>query len=401
MAPTLSLVGVVRNCATHIDEWVRRGRAFADEIVLCVDASSTDATWERAGRLADSVHAFEHLQQTDDIIDWALRRASGDWILRLDDDEFASGALAASLPRLIADRHLTHYRIPRRWVVRGPGAGPAWLAAPPWEQDTSLRLIRGVGSIFRHPGRNHVPVEIDGEGRVLDPAEGVIWHLNLAWRSRAEREAKVAGYHRTTPWVPCGPVYLYEDLAGAGDFRPVPPAELDGLWPLPAGGHAGAQDPDVAGATAPPPQLVRSRAATLLGVAEHADPPPVFRLAWTGHDLPISMTATTRRSAAITVRNLSATTWRGTGRPLGCIGLWHTWVDAGGSHHGGGTVALPRSVRALGSVTVPLDLIAPREPGTYTITADLEVRGAGRMSSRGQPLLRHEVAVTPGDQPAA
>jgi len=395
MAPSVSLVGVVRNCADHIDEWVRRGRALADEIVLCVDDSSVDDTWDRACRLADSVHAFEHLAQSDDALDWALRQAHGDWILRLDDDEFGSAALAASLPRLVADRHLTHYRIPRRWVV-GDGSGrPGWLSLPPWGTDTSLRLIRNVGSIFRHPGGTHNPVEIDGEGRVIDPSEGVIWHLDLAWRPRPIREAKVASYLSAAPWVPCAALYLYEDYVGNDDIRPVDEHELDGLWPL----RAGDLRPSAPGSrSGPPPSNVRRRAAMLLGIAEHADPPPACGVEWLGRDLPDVMVSSTRRVASVTARNRSAIRWRGTGRPLGRLRLWHTWVDCGGSHHGGATIPLPRSVAPGEALTVEFELIAPQQAGQYFVTVDLAVEGVGPMASRGQEALRHTVTVVTADQ---
>jgi hypothetical protein len=390
VSETISLIAVVRDAADRLPEWIRRGRAYADEIVVGIDSASTDGSWQVARELADVAAVFEHAPCPEDAIDWTMRQARGDWILRLDDDESLSRELVASLPALTSDRHLTHYYIPRRWLVRRSDGHPAWLATPPWNPEWALRLHRNVGSIWRHEGGLHGRVDVDGEGRFLAPEEGVIWHFDLAWRSREQREDKVRRrYDVLAPWIESAPLYLWEDSARPDDLRPVSAAELDGWSVEPPA--ATDRPAEAAGPDAYPV------AARLLELAQHRDDPPVFAATYVGHDVPARVEAGRARRVEVTVRNESAARWRNTGKARGRVTLSQGW----GSENGGAAASsalLPASVERGESVRVPLALYAPSETGRNRVVFDLVAEGVASFSTRGvEPLVVDVEVVPPSD----
>jgi glycosyltransferase involved in cell wall biosynthesis len=152
-APRLSVTVITWN----EEERLRRcleSVAWADEIVV-VDAGSDDKTVEIARGFTDHVvvRPWEGFARQKN---FALERASGDWILSLDADEEVSPELADELRRVIAAPGANGYAVPRRnifwgrWVRHG-------LLYPDWQ----VRLFRrGRGRfVDRHV---HESVEIDG-----------------------------------------------------------------------------------------------------------------------------------------------------------------------------------------------------------------------------------------------
>ncbi len=93
----LSAVLIAYNEEANIQECLGSA-AFADEIVL-VDSGSTDRTLERAGRY--SPHIFRNpFKDFASQKNFALARASGDWVFFIDADERVPEALAREIREL-------------------------------------------------------------------------------------------------------------------------------------------------------------------------------------------------------------------------------------------------------------------------------------------------------------
>ena len=83
----LSLCIATKNSAVYIEKLLRVGRSFADEVVVAVDASSTDLTEGVCREYADKVFRVESPGYVERILPWLNEQCEGDWIFRLDDDE--------------------------------------------------------------------------------------------------------------------------------------------------------------------------------------------------------------------------------------------------------------------------------------------------------------------------
>lgn len=127
---------------------------WADEIVV-VDAGSDDKTVEIARGFTDHVlvRPWDGFAPQKN---FAVERASGEWVLALDADEEVSPELAAEIRRVVAAPAAEGYTMPRRnifwgrWVRHG-------LLYPDWQ----LRLFRrGRGRFVER--QVHESVEVDG-----------------------------------------------------------------------------------------------------------------------------------------------------------------------------------------------------------------------------------------------
>jgi Glycosyl transferase family 2 len=204
---SLSLAIVTKNSARYVEPLLQAGRAIADEIVVAVDRSSTDATEAICSRYADKLYRIGPIGVVEWVLAWLNVQCSGDWILRLDDDELPSASLVAALPRLLRDREVTHYWLPRRWLIGSDRAN--WIAQRPWWPDWQLRLFRNIPSIVYVPGSVHTSYMVQGASRFL--SEGSIYHLDLVLHSEQERRAKVERYDRLAPGRSQASFYLIPD----------------------------------------------------------------------------------------------------------------------------------------------------------------------------------------------
>jgi glycosyltransferase involved in cell wall biosynthesis len=96
----LSLAMIVKNEARCLARCLRSVASIVDEIVI-VDTGSTDSTVHIAGEFNATIAHFNWSNDFSAARNFALAQATGDWILVLDADEFASTELAAEIRKFI------------------------------------------------------------------------------------------------------------------------------------------------------------------------------------------------------------------------------------------------------------------------------------------------------------
>jgi len=138
--PSLSVVIICKNEEANIRDCLESVK-WADEIVV-VDSGSTDRTLEIAreytGRIIHHDWAGYGAQK-----EFALRQATGDWILSLDADERVSPELAEEIRSAIAGAaDVAGFSMPRRTFYLG-----RWILHGGWYPDRKVRLVRrGAGA---------------------------------------------------------------------------------------------------------------------------------------------------------------------------------------------------------------------------------------------------------------
>lgn len=182
---------------------------IADELVVFVDNTTTDNSLAVARTFTDRAYLVEH-SDTGTFEARAQEMVSactGDWILIIADDETLSPQWNRALvSKLMADKYATHYWVPRCWMVP---QNNHFICTAPWYPDYQLRFFRNIPSLLKFPTKIHESILVAGEGVYLSDAS--IYHWDLVWNSRENREKKVARYTRLNPENPCGEYYLYED----------------------------------------------------------------------------------------------------------------------------------------------------------------------------------------------
>jgi glycosyltransferase involved in cell wall biosynthesis len=154
-APRISALIVAKDEAENLADCLA-SLAWADEIIVVVDASSQDATESIARSLATRVlvRRFDDFAQQRNA---SLELATGDWVFAVDADERASPELAAVIHQRLSDPSNTHsgYRVPIRSVVLGRPFGYSGT-----QHDLPLRLFRR--DCGRWVGTVHETVDLQG-----------------------------------------------------------------------------------------------------------------------------------------------------------------------------------------------------------------------------------------------
>ncbi|MFH2118330.1 MAG: glycosyltransferase family 2 protein [Candidatus Paceibacterota bacterium] len=124
---------------------------FADEIVI-VDMHSTDKTVELARQFTKQIFQHEDLGYADPARNFALSKASHDWILVIDADEVVTDELKKIILDTIAQAEAADvYWLPRKNMVFGH-----WIAKTGWWPDHQPRLFK-KGTVSWQVGVHRLP----------------------------------------------------------------------------------------------------------------------------------------------------------------------------------------------------------------------------------------------------
>ena len=191
-APKLSTCIITMNAAERIVPLLRYIRRFSDEIVVGVDSKTTDSTLEVCQGLTDELFVIESEALTCNAgLEALVERCHGDWVLRLDDDEFPEPHFTDLVKGIIHTNRYTHYKMPRLHLC---GIEPLqWINDGYLYPDYQMRLFRNDHSLLKFPGAvGHLGIECSGPKGRLNTVNLV--HLNMAINPRFKREQKLKTY---------------------------------------------------------------------------------------------------------------------------------------------------------------------------------------------------------------
>jgi hypothetical protein len=372
--------------------WATSAREYAHEIVIAVDASSDDGTDEIARRVADRVCLVQHPGFLERAADWLFRQATCEWVLQLDDDEVLGSEFAANVSRLLTSEDLTHYYFERRWLVRQDNGGIGWLTGYPWSNDPCLRLFRNIGSLFWHPLEMHTQTCVLGAGKLLGVAEGTLYHLDLLWRTRQERERKVREqYHGA-----CGDFYLFEDRFSAELAGPVgDPAVIEFAETTLARRRA-ADPPSTEGSRRAPSASPAPVSLDEMAAMARRNSPDLTRygVEFLSSDTPGLMQQDRAYAVHLTVRNASDGTWD-TGAARGPVHIsYHWWLKSGEeATYDGVRSWLPQTLAPDETVAITAHVLAPSRQGKYVLEWDVVQENVCWFGQRGASTLRLDIEV--------
>lgn len=375
---TISFCVATRGSAARVRALLELMRPHVDEIVLSVQTGSGGfETLEACQGLADQalVHSLADGSPSQ-LPAWLLHRCSGDWILRLDDDELPSAALLAALPELANDRRSAcAIALKRRWLFPDPHH---WISGFPWGGEPQTRLLRNLPSLWTFSGANHTEGEFHADRSLQDLP---IYHLDLLLRTEEQRRAKRDWYENLVPdldWetFALNDMYLPEAYGPATEAVPEAdrPAIQSLLDPAPTPGSAGNREADGAvGVTGP-------RVTSMHEVIKHnaaRELPPDSYLATLEFLRPREELITRTASwFELMVENLGTSPWPwGDVPPLIRIGT--RWLTADGQpvSMAAQRTLFRETIWPSVPTLVPLLVETPAIPGDYVLEADLVHEG--------------------------
>jgi polysaccharide pyruvyl transferase WcaK-like protein len=376
---------------------------LVDEVVLAQDRSSATADPEAsyAGVVDVLVQIPFGPPGIERTLPWLHRQCSGDWILRLDDDEIPSADLAASLAATMADDRFSHMWIPRRWLYGAPDRA---LDGAPWWPDFQLRMVRNDPWSMRFSGALHSSVEMPGGARYGDAP---IYHLDCLLNDRDARERKAVRYAAERPGLraagrPMNRAFYLPELAEPVAIVPVDRRDLEHIER-----SLHSTSTSIAAAGRDPARYV-VRTATQDEIDAHWPParpnPDAGCGAVVAADIPETAVAGDRLTLLTHVRNASELRWRAAdpGRsPISVASHWHP--------HGapdaieGERTALPADVLPGETIALRLQVLVPAQPGTYDLVPSLVMEhvrwfGAGEAQTV-QVVPRRRVGIVAGYSP--
>jgi len=215
---TLSLCIIVKDEAASLPKCVASARAAVDEIIV-VDTGSSDNTVAVARELGAAVYNFAWRDSFSEARNYALSRATREWILMLDADEEVDAAAVGQIGRLLADTACEGYYLRIRSYI-GRAAGREYL------DDCRLSLFRNRPE-YRYEGAIHetvaAAIERVGAGRTT-VADVLIHHygyLNDIWLRKDKTNRNVTLLRKSVQKTP-GDGYLRyclgSELIGQNDF---------------------------------------------------------------------------------------------------------------------------------------------------------------------------------------
>jgi len=138
-------------------------RGLADEIIV-VDMQSDDGTVKIAKEAGARVYEHKKTGYVEPARNFAISKATGEWILILDADEELQSSLVKKIKNIVnSPEPANYYRIPRKNLIFGK-----WLEHTGWWPDYNIRLFK-KGKVIWNEIIHSVPLTI-GEGIDL-PAE--------------------------------------------------------------------------------------------------------------------------------------------------------------------------------------------------------------------------------------
>lgn len=167
----ISAVIIVRNEASGIEECLS-SLSWVDEIVV-VDDSSTDDTAQIAKKYTKHVYAHKSVGYVEPVRNFAIEKASNEWILLLDADERIPKSLAKHITALVNTSDPSDaYSIPRKNIIFNK-----WIQHTGWWPDHNIRLFKKGKVTWSNI--IHSKPEVQGKLIELEPKEELaITHLN-------------------------------------------------------------------------------------------------------------------------------------------------------------------------------------------------------------------------------
>ncbi len=147
-------------------------QSLADEIIV-VDMHSSDQTAKIAKKHGAKIFLHEYTRFVEPARNFALGKATGDWVLLIDADEELPPSLSKTLKEIALEDRVDWVKIPRKNIIFGK-----WICHSRWWPDFLVRFFRRSKVTFSD--KIHLPPTTSGSGLTLEANEdNALSHYNF------------------------------------------------------------------------------------------------------------------------------------------------------------------------------------------------------------------------------
>ena len=185
----LSVVINTLNEEKNLSRAIASIKRIADEIVV-VDMHSDDNTVGIAKKLGAKVFEHKRAGYVEPARNFAIEKATGDWILVLDADEEIPNTLAERLIEIIKKPLADYFRLPRRNIIFG-----RWIKHSRWWPDYNIRFFK-KGHVLWNEIIHSIPTT-SGKGYDLEAEKGlaIIHHHYKSIEEYIDRLNRYTTFH--------------------------------------------------------------------------------------------------------------------------------------------------------------------------------------------------------------
>jgi len=159
----ISVVVNTWNEEKNIERCLRSLKDFANEIVV-VDMESEDRTREIAKKYGARIFPHKPTLYVEPARNFAISKATGDWILVVDADEELSHGLAKELREIAKENRVDYVEIPRKNIIFGK-----WIRHSRWWPDYNVRFFKK--GMVEWSDKIHLPPKTKGIRERLEAIE--------------------------------------------------------------------------------------------------------------------------------------------------------------------------------------------------------------------------------------
>jgi len=217
----ISAIVNTRNEEANIEDCLKSLK-FADEIIV-VDMESKDKTVKLALKHTKNVFNHKNVGYVEPARNFAIKKATGDWVLIVDADERIPRSLAVKLIKITKENKTDFVRIPRQNLIFG-----RWIKYSRWWPDYNIRFFK-KGVVEWQDQIHSIPITT-GIGVNLEPQKelSIIHHhytsidqyltRSIRYSKTQGKELIAQGYKLDTKDVIFKPVgeFLSRFFAGEG-----------------------------------------------------------------------------------------------------------------------------------------------------------------------------------------
>ncbi len=131
----ISIVLVTFNEAEKLQNCLENLIGFSDEVVI-IDLGSTDESEKLGIKYGAKIYKHDFVDFVEEVRNYAISKAKGDWILVLDPDEIITDSLKDKLKEIISSDY-SAVNIPRKNIFFGK-----WIAHTNWWPDRHIRFFK-------------------------------------------------------------------------------------------------------------------------------------------------------------------------------------------------------------------------------------------------------------------
>jgi (heptosyl)LPS beta-1,4-glucosyltransferase len=171
--PLISAVINTRNEAENLKKCLKSLSKFADEIIV-VDMQSTDDSAKIAKQYNAKVFSYRWLKHVEPARNYGLQKATGQWIILLDPDEYLNLTLKKELLKITQRSDIDWVKMPRKNIIFNK-----WIRHSRCWPDYLIRFFRKNKVNWKN--EIHSQPQTTGNGlTILDSEKLAIRHLNYA-----------------------------------------------------------------------------------------------------------------------------------------------------------------------------------------------------------------------------